>query len=106
VRLVPGIRTLVRYGVLPLAVIATLALDSAPVCHDPHDRARASDFYELRSVSTSHTQVAWLVVVLAVHYTIIIQESHTFSCQLSKTLIACPPPSPPPRACTCEKPVA
>jgi hypothetical protein len=30
----------------------------------------------------------------------------TFSCQLSNTLIAWPPPSPPPREWTCEKPVA
>lgn len=28
-----------------------------------------------------------------------------FSCQLNNTLIAWPPPSPPPRECTCEKPV-
>jgi hypothetical protein len=32
--------------------------------------------------------------------------SINFSCQLSNTLIACPPPSPPPRECICEKPVA
>lgn len=29
----------------------------------------------------------------------------TFSCQLSNTLMAWPPPSPPPREWTCEKPV-
>lgn len=29
----------------------------------------------------------------------------TFSCQLSKTLMAWPPPSPPPREWICEKPV-
>lgn len=28
-----------------------------------------------------------------------------FSCQLNNTLIAWPPPSPPPRECTCENPV-
>jgi hypothetical protein len=34
--------------------------------------------------------------------------STSFSCQLSRTLIACPPPSPPPREIEwiCEKPVA
>lgn len=32
--------------------------------------------------------------------------SHTFSCQLSSTLMAWLPPSPPPRAWTWEKPVA
>lgn len=31
--------------------------------------------------------------------------STNFSCQLSKTLIAWPPPSPPPLECICEKPV-
>lgn len=31
--------------------------------------------------------------------------STSFSCQLSRTLIACPPPSPPPRECICENPV-
>lgn len=31
--------------------------------------------------------------------------STTFSCQLNSTLIACPPPSPPPRECICENPV-
>lgn len=31
---------------------------------------------------------------------------HTFSCQLSRTLMAWPPPSPPPLACPWEKPVA
>ena len=30
--------------------------------------------------------------------------STNFSCQLSSTLIACPPPSPPPLDCICEKP--
>lgn len=29
----------------------------------------------------------------------------TFSCQLSNTLMAWPPPSPPPRLWICEKPV-
>lgn len=32
--------------------------------------------------------------------------SISFSCQLSSTLIACPPPSPVLRDCICEKPVA
>jgi hypothetical protein len=32
-------------------VIATLALDGAPVCHDPDNRARASDLDELWHVS-------------------------------------------------------
>jgi len=31
--------------------------------------------------------------------------STTFSCQLSSTLIACPPPSPPPLEPICENPV-
>ena len=31
--------------------------------------------------------------------------STSFSCQLSSTLIACPPPSPPPLELICEKPV-
>ena len=31
--------------------------------------------------------------------------STSFSCQLSKTLIACPPPSPPPLECIWENPV-
>ena len=30
--------------------------------------------------------------------------STSFSCQLSSTLIACPPPSPPPLDCICENP--
>lgn len=30
--------------------------------------------------------------------------STNFSCQLSSTLIACPPPSPPPLDCICENP--
>lgn len=31
--------------------------------------------------------------------------STNFSCQLSNTLIACPPPSPPPLECIWENPV-
>ena len=30
--------------------------------------------------------------------------STSFSCQLSSTLMACPPPSPPPLDCICENP--
>jgi hypothetical protein len=33
-------------------------------------------------------------------------SGRTFSCQLRRTLIAWPPPSPPPREWTCENPVA
>jgi hypothetical protein len=35
-----------------------------------------------------------------------VRWSHTFSCQLSRTLIAWPPPSPPPRVWTWVNPVA
>jgi hypothetical protein len=89
-------------------VMATPALDSAPVGHDPDNRARASDLNKLWHVSQEKKSWSAMAAVGSSHAAPgkgSVVDGRTFSCQLSSTLIAWPPPSPPPRACACEKPV-
>lgn len=71
----------------------TTSSDRTPISHDPNNRARASNIHKLPAVSAWASNNSQGATV------------STFSCQLSNTLMAWPPPSPPPRAWIWEKPV-